>query len=200
MYPGYGKWNNEGCFQMNVRELDDFIPSPARDGKKIPLLIQFPVNSHFQIGVYQGTLSQFDMLIKYKQLKDGMWTRARTPKHIHWAVDILIKQHENPEATNRFLSFLLDYWNTIVPLQSEAERKAVLDTETLMKQVNSEALQYPELAEKGEYSIKFLILLAKLLMIQEKTNRHDAYMFRRVLEKLQAHSDIFSVISTATHS
>ena len=63
-------------------------------GKSLPLLIQFPVNDHFVIGIYQGTISKFDMIIKYRQLINEKWTRARTPKHIHWAVDILIKQNE----------------------------------------------------------------------------------------------------------
>lgn len=181
---------------METREMADSI---NLNGTSLPLLTQFPVNDHFQIGIYQGTLSQFDMLIRYKQLIDGEWTRARTPKHIHWAVDILIKQHENPGATNRFLDFLLDHWKTVTPLLSAEERNAVLNTDTLLAQVNGEALQYPELAEKGEYSIKFLILLAKLLMIQEKTNYHEAYMFKNLLEQLKSHSDIFSVVSIATH-
>lgn len=181
---------------MNTREMAKCI---SLNGTRLPLLTQFPVNDHFQIGIYQGTLSQFDMLIRYKQLINGEWTRARTPKHIHWAVDILIKQHENPDATDRFLTFLLNHWNSVTPLLSEDERNSVLDTETLLNQVNEEAKQYPELAEKGEYSIKFLILLAKLLMVQEKTNYHEAYMFKNLLEQLKSHSDIFSVVSTATH-
>lgn len=181
---------------MNKTEMPDSI---SLNGKRLPLLTQFPVNDHFQIGVYQGTISKFDMIVRYKQLIDNKWTRARTPKHIHWAVDILIKQHEDPEATNRFLDFLLTHWNTVSPLLSEAERNKALDTETLLEQVNKEALNYPELAEKGEYSIKFLILLAKLLMLQEKTNYPDAYMFKSLLEQLKAHKDIYQIVSTATH-
>ena len=72
---------------MNKREMPETI---SLNEKVLSLLTQFPVNDHFQIGIYQGTLSQFDMLIRYKQLINCEWTRARTPKHIHWAVDILI--------------------------------------------------------------------------------------------------------------
>ena len=68
-----------------------------------------------------------------------------------------------------------------------------------MKQVCLETADYSELAEHGEYSIKFLILLAKLLMIQEKTNCSKAYMFKDVLEGIKNQSDIFSIISKATH-
>lgn len=186
---------------MSQPVLPQKIKLKQKDGTPVEkeLLVQFPVNSHFQIGVYQGTLSALDMIVRYKQLINGRWTNPRTPKHIHWAVDILIKQNECPDATQRFLAFLLEYWNRVTPLSSEKERKSVLDTEILLNQVNIEASGYPELAEKGEYSVKFLILLAKLLMVQEKTNNHDAYMFKNVLEKLKSHSDIFSLISTATH-
>ena len=44
----------------------------------------------------------------------------------------------------------------------------------------------------------FLILLAKLFMLQEKTNRPDAYMFKRVLDGLKRGEDLFKVLSTAT--
>jgi len=59
---------------------------------------------------------------------------------------------------------------------------------------------YKELSEKGEYSIKFLILLAKLLMMQEKTNLETAYMFKKLLKTLHDGGDIFSAVSTATHT
>jgi hypothetical protein len=42
------------------------------------------------------------------------------------------------------------------------------------------------------------LLIAKLLMIQEKTNREDAYMFKKLLERLKEGKDIFSIVSTAT--
>ncbi|MEE0264187.1 MAG: class I tRNA ligase family protein, partial [Acutalibacteraceae bacterium] len=45
-------------------------------------IIEF-VFTDYVIYVFQGNLSQFDIVIKYK--KDGK--RIRTPKHIHWVVD-----------------------------------------------------------------------------------------------------------------
>ena len=70
-----------------------------------PLII-IPVNKSYVLGVYQGSLSQYDLLLKYRQMQpDGTWTRIRTPKHIHWAVDILIKMHENEEETKRLVNY-----------------------------------------------------------------------------------------------
>ena len=171
------------------------IPNVVR-GKT--LIKQFPVNDHFQIGIFQGNISEFDILIKYKQLINGKWTQPRTPKHIHWAIDILLKQHEAPEETNRFLDFLISKWNSIKPMKSIEDREKELDVTVLMDEVEKEASKYGELANKGEYSIKFLILLTKLLMLQEKTNREDAYMFKQVLDSLKQHSEIFSIVSAST--
>ena len=170
------------------------------NGGKSPLA-EFPVNGTFYVAIYQGTLSPYDVLIKYRQLEDGKWSRIRTPKHIHWAVDILIKQHLENNATERLIDSLISLWdNQIQPIKSEEERARILDPQTLLAEVNAEASKYNALAGKGEYSVKFLLLLARLLMIQEKTNYESAFMFRNLLKQLREHKDIFKIVSTATHS
>ena len=163
------------------------------------LLAEIPVNGTYMIGVYQGELSDYDILIKYRQYENGKWSRIRTPKHIHWAVDIMIKHYSDAEATDSLLDFLISLWEQATPITSEEERGRLLDTATLIEEVNNEASRYASLAQHGEYSVKFLILLAKLLMIQEKTNRNDAYMFKTLLEQLREHNDIFRIVSTATY-
>lgn len=169
-------------------------------GGKTPLA-EFPVNGTFYVAIYQGSLSPFDVLIKYRQFEDNKWSRIRTPKHIHWAVDILIKQHMENNATERLIESLIDLWdNTIQPIRSEEERAHILDPTSLLAEVNAEASNYTTLAGKGEYSVKFLLLLARLLMVQEKTNYEGAFMFRNLLEQLREHKDIFKIVSTATHS
>lgn len=176
------------------------IPSMPQSIKGKALLSSFPVNGTFYIGIYQGNISEYDIIIKYRQKENGRWSRPRTPKHVHWAVDILIKQYQDEDTTNQLLDFLIDLWdNQIAPWKSSEERMAFINPERLLNEVNEEAQTYSSLARKGEYSIKFLILLAKLLMAQEKTNRNDAYMFRRLLEQLKRHENIFKIISTATY-
>lgn len=173
------------------------IPSMTAKGKT--LLGAFPVNGSFYIGVYQGSISPYDVIIRYRQKENNRWGRLRTPKHIHWAIDILIKQYQEDSETSRLLDYLINLWdNHISPWTSQQERDDFLNEQNLMNEVNAEALNYPALANKGEYSVKFLILLAKLLMVQEKTNRHDAYMFRKLLVQLKNHDNIFRIVSTAT--
>jgi hypothetical protein len=85
-------------------------------------------------------------------------------------------------------------------LKSALERSTLLDIELLKNEANLEAAKYPGLANKGEYSIKFLYLIAKLLMIQEKTNCSTAYMFRNLLKALEEHKDIYKIVAVATHN
>lgn len=173
--------------------------APSMRIKHNVLLAEFPVNGTYLIGIYQGSLSKYDILIKYRKLEDGKWSRIRTPKHIHWAVDILIKHYCDKETTDSLLDFLIDLWDKTNPIRTDKERESLLDTQALLNYVNNEALNYNALAKHGEYSVRFLILLAKLLMIQEKTNRNNAYMFKRLLEQLKEHNDIFKIVSTATY-
>lgn len=167
-------------------------------------LVTIEINNTYILGVYQGSLSDYDLLLRYRQKdrssKTG-WSRIRTPKHIHWAVDVLIKMQFNEEQTKEFLNFLIEQWdNHIKPLKSDSERSTLLDVELLKNEANLEASKYPGLANKGEYSIKFLYLIAKLLMIQEKTNLSTAYMFRNLLKALEEHKDIYKIVAVATHN
>ncbi len=172
-------------------------------GKDLTLLASFPVNGKYILGVYQGFISEFDLLIRYRQKDKSTrsgWSRIRTPKHMHWAVDVLIKMNSDEGKTKDFLNFLLDNWNNNVsPLKTKEDRDKLLDVEALSNQINLEAANYETLADKGEYSIKFLILIAHLLMIQEKTNLESAYMFKNLLEALREGQDIFKIVSIATH-
>src|SRR5690554_5346781 len=124
-----------------------------RNGQEYQPLKIFQINCHYLLAVYQGSLSEYDLLLKYRQKENNQWSRIRTPKHIHWAVDILIKMSLEEDKTKQFLDFLINYWNQVSPLRSEEERDNLL-SDDLLEQVNNEAIQYSELAEKGEYSIK----------------------------------------------
>ena len=109
--------------------------------------------------------------------------------------------NHNSRETKKFLKFLIDQWyNHINPIKSETERNKLLDVELLKREANVEAAKYPSLANKGEYSIKFLYLIAKLLMIQEKTNSSTAYMFGNLLKALEEHKDIYKIVAVATHN
>jgi hypothetical protein len=172
-----------------------------KKGKTIEPLKVFEPDDQTIVGVYQGSISKYDILIKYRQKdKNGTWSRIRTPKHIHWAVDLLIKMHTDRAKITSFLDFLIKIWNQTSPIKSEKERNKILDIKNLLETHKDKLKKYKDISNFGEYRIEFLILLAKLLMIQEKTNMADAYMFKKLLETLKKGEDIFSIVSIATHT
>lgn len=171
---------------MDIRKGTQFIENGTKKA-----IIEFAFADYI-IYVFQGNLSQFDIVIKYK--KDGK--RIRTPKHIHWVVDILMKMQGNEELTKKYLLAIQNCWNTCVPLSNN-------DFETLKNLIENgekdiEIEQYFDLNSFGEYDVEFLYVLMELLAVQEKTNRADAYMFGKIIEELlEADRDIFKIISTA---
>lgn len=154
-------------------------------------IIEF-VFTEYIIYVFQGRLSDFDIVIKYR--KDG--TRIRTPKHIHWVVDVLMKMQGNEALTKRYLLAIQNCWNSCRPLTNN-------DYETLKSLIQAGESdisidQFMPLNQYGEYDVEFLYVLMELLAVQEKTNRADAYMFGNIIEELlETDRDIFKIISTA---
>jgi hypothetical protein len=174
---------------------------PSMYSKGLEPLLTLPVNGKYLLSVYQGKLSKFDLLLKYREKDEtGKWSYIRTPKHIHWAVDILIKLSLDESNTKNFLDFLINHWdNNVKSLKSVQEREDFLSAVNLLKNIENESKQYEQLAGKGRYSIRFLILMAKILMVQEKTNYEEAYMFKNLLDALKKGNDIFKIVSIATH-
>ena len=153
----------------------------------------------FQIAIYPGDISEFDMIIKYRQKIRGAWSRVRTPKHIHWTVDMLSKMFADKLQTQSFIDFLLRIWEETAPITGDSQRKE-LKLAKLCAEYQPQCEIWRKLNEHGEYSVQFLVLLAKLLMIQEKTNLREAFFFYNLLKKLRVGEDIFGIISAATHT
>ncbi|MGI6766453.1 MAG: hypothetical protein ACOX4R_04460 [Lentihominibacter sp.] len=154
-------------------------------------IIEFEFENYV-LFVFQGSLSEFDIVIKYK--KDG--SQIRTPKHIHWVVDVLMKMQGNEELTKEFLSMIHICWEQCEPLQNNdysTLKNLIINSNSIIR-----AEEYEELNVYGEYDIEFLCVLMELLAAQEKTNRADAYMFGKIIEQLlEVERDIFKIVSTA---
>ncbi len=173
---------------MDIRNGTKII---KKNGQDIQAILEIDL-SEYIIYVFEGSLSEFDILVKYK--KDS--SRIRTPKHIHWVVDILMKMQGNKELTMLFLNSLKNYWDNCVPLPN---RNYDTIRELLEHGIEFEQLdEYINLNEYGEYSVLFLSILTQLLSLQEKTNRADAYMFGVIIDELLDDDiDLFSIVSRA---
>ena len=162
------------------------------NGKELTSIIDIFFDNKYTIYVFQGGISKNDIIIKYSE--EGK--RLRTPKHIHWAVDLLLKLQAEKELTRSFIKEIKQEWENCIPLKSN-------DDTTLITLVDdyvdiTDPSKYKKLDNYGEYNIEFLIVLMILLMTQEKTNREDAYMFGHVLDALlEDELDIFAIMSAS---
>ena len=129
-------------------------------------------------------------MIKYQRPGD----RVRTPKHIHWAIDLLIKKEHAPELTNAFAKYLSGLWEKIKPFQTKAEQQKC----ELKFTSPAKLKKFEPLNKYGEYSVEFIGHIVELFMLEEKTGNREAFMFKNLLDAIYAGKDIFSVVSTAT--
>lgn len=195
-----------------VKKSNDFsviVKNQRISGFNIPrkhkLLQLYKLDDRFAVGVFQGNISEYDMIVKFRQFDNNKskWSLFRQPKHIHWTVDILIKQEYSKDIISKFLQNLLADWddtNIIPHLNNSREREDFLRPEKLLRYVFIEAEQYNNDILRGEYPFSFLILISRVLMAQERTNNRNAYMFKQLLETLEEHKDLYTIISKATYT
>jgi len=181
---------------MALNDLQTFMAF-KRQGKTINPISVIKINDDFILAIYRGRKSPSDILIRFRQkLKNDKWSSIRTPKHIHWTVDILMKMAQDQFLTKQFLEELLKIWEEITPM-SEIDREN-LELNELLSYDKETLERFKDLSKYGEYNVKFLLLLARLLMLQGKTNYPDGQLFQTLLRKLKEGEDIFSILQTAT--
>lgn len=166
-----------------------------KKGIKVKPISVMMVNDDFILAIYRGKKGKNDIIIRYRQkLKGGRWSQIRTPKHIHWTVDMLMKISHQKDLAEKFIGELVEIWKKVKPLTKVEE----LNLDELLRYDSWTIYKFKELSKYGEYNIKFLLLLAKLLMIQEKTNYPQGKLFQTLLEKLKKGEDVFSILQTAS--
>lgn len=170
---------------------------PLRDGKRTKgkSFKEFSTPNGTIIGVFQGNRGanpDLDIVVRYKT----PGKRVRTPKHIHWAIDLLIKKEHRRELTLEFVKFLREMWDKVEPFTDKAgQQRCELKVST---EKNLE--RFHPLNEYGEYDIEFISILLELIMIQEKTGYAKAFMFKELLESIYKEADIFSIVSSSGHN
>jgi len=166
-----------------------------KDGTEHTAFKEFKLSNGTVIGIFQGSLGQnpdLDILIKYQELNK----KVRTPKHIHWAIDLLIKKEHNKELTLDFVKYLREMWDKVEPFKTKEEQQ-----KCELKLTTTEKLKkFEELNQYGEYPVEFIGHVIELMMIEEKTGLSTAFMFKGVLDAIIQEKDIFSIVSKATQT
>lgn len=169
------------------RELNKFMynsnPNVRGERKAIDSRI---INDKYIIAIYKGNFSEFDFRVGYRE-KDGYkWKGVRQGKHIHWAIEILLKKQKNKRIVTRFLRHLLKLWQCAEGVTSCNKRNNVLKFIPLE---NFESFRkYTDLY--------FLMIFVYLLMVQEKTNYNKTNRIPKILKDMLSDKDSYSVINT----
>jgi len=147
------------------------------------------------IGVFEGSRGanpDQDILIKYQEKNK----RIRTPKHIHWVIDLLIKKEHNRALTIEFMKHLRYMYDSVQAFQSKEDRRKC----DLKGSTREKLKPYEELNKYGEYKVDFISHLIELMAKMEKNTPPDkpAHVFKELIDAMIDEKEIFVIVSKAT--
>lgn len=147
------------------------------------------------IGIFAGSrghIADHDIIIKYQE--DGK--RVRTPKHIHWVIDMLIKKEHNKKLTLKFMKYLREMYDRVKGFESKEDR----DNCTLTETTHEKLKEFEELNDYGEYSVEFIGHLIELMIKMEKNMPPEkpARVFKELMDSMIKEDEIFVIVSKAT--
>ena len=166
-----------------------------RDGKEYISIKEIKLNDGTIIGVFEGNRGanpDHDILIKYQE----SGKRLRTPKHIHWVIDLLIKKEHNKKLTLEFMKYLRDMYNKVESFKNKEDRKKCILKETTKEKLK----KFEELNKYGEYKVDFIGHLIELMIKMEKNTPPEkpARVFRELMDAMIQEKEIFVIVSKAT--
>ena len=147
------------------------------------------------IGVFEGNRGynpDHDILIKYQEHRK----RIRTPKHIHWVIDLLIKKEHNRNLTLKFMKYLRSMYDKVNAFKDKEDRKKCELKETTKDKLK----EFEDLNLYGEYTVEFIGHLIELMIKMEKNTPPEkpARVFKELIDALLSEKEIFVIVSKAT--
>jgi len=166
-----------------------------RNKPRIESIKEIKLNDGTIIGIFEGNRGanpDHDILIKYHE----KGKRIRTPKHIHWIIDLLIKKEHNKDLTLKFIKYLRNMYDRVEAFKDKEDRK-----KCEIKETTDEKLKpFEELNNYGEYKIEFIGHLIELMIKMEKNTLPEkpAKVFRELIDAMIDEKEIFVIVSKAT--
>lgn len=158
---------------------------------------EYDIPNDYKIGLFQGNRGHnpaLDYIVKFKQGR----SRLRTPSHIHWATDLLIKYSHDMTLTSQYTTFLLRVYDAVQPFTTLEQRNAYDLVYTRQEHI----APFIPLNSYGFFSIQFLTATIELFSICEKQTP-GAFMFRQAIAKFvrfqEGNTDFYGLISHANH-
>ncbi|MFC1785629.1 hypothetical protein ACFL0J_08415 [Candidatus Neomarinimicrobiota bacterium] len=165
--------------------------------KKLHSFNHYVLKDGMLIGMFQGNRGSrpdLDFIIKF--LEPGIKNRLRTPKHIHWVVDLIIKKQSHINEVRAFVHKYLTWYDDMQPFQSIQERNNYIP---FTPQIIESSLI--KLNVVGTYSSEYLAHIIELFIRCEKT-LEGAFMFKGLLQLMidycDGKKDYFQVLNHAS--
>lgn len=156
---------------------------------------EITLNDGTIIGIFEGDRGfnkDHDIIIKYQE----KGKHVRTPKHIHWVIDLLIKKQHKPKLTLKFMKYLRAMYDKVEGFKSNEER-----ANFVLKETSKERLKpFKKLDKYGEYKVEFIGHLIELMIKMEKNTSPEkpARVFRELMDAMIQEKEIFTIVSKAT--
>ncbi len=168
-----------------------------REGKEHIALKEIMLSDDTIIGVFEGSRGanpEHDILIRYQE----KGKRLRTPKHIHWVIDLLIKKEHDRKLTLEFMQYLRNMYDKINAFKSKEDRALCVLKETTPEKLKS----FEKLNQYGEYKVEFIGHLIELMIKMEKNTPPEkpARVFKELMDAMIAEKEIFVIVSKATQN
>ena len=123
----------------------------------------FTLRDGYKVGMFQGNRGDrpdLDFIIKF--LPPGPTGRTRTPKHIHWVVDLLLKMEHYRNEVFEVITYYRRFYEFAQPFKTIEERNNYKPE--IYIQISD---KYPQLEHKGTYSLEYVCILIELFTICE---------------------------------
>ena len=118
------------------------------------------------LGMFEGNRGEkpsWDFTLKF--LEPGAKRQLRTPQHLHWVVDLLLKMKTYKKEVCQIISFYHNYYYNVKPYLSKSD-KTKYNPFTPIKMTK----KYSKINHKGIYTIEYISYLIELFAIREKTS------------------------------
>lgn len=151
------------------------------------------IGNKYIIAIYQGSRGErpeLDFRIAYREYTNNdKRTQIRQFRHMHLAVDLLIKKQNDKKLITKFIQHMLSLYDKIPPLKTKEEQTALLNN-----------IHFDEFNKFANIpTIEFSYYIIYLLIVAEKTSCATAHVFKKLLEKLTT-DDFYGIVSTATNN
>lgn len=162
--------------------------------------IKFDYASIYVLEGSKGKKPELDLFIKYSDCKNKKSElKFVAPKHVHWAMDFVIKKEHNSGKLYKFVKILIKKYlqfekNNPLTERNFKQIKSLIDNNIFEKRD-----KFISLDRYGRYKTEFIYYLLILIAVNELNSADNPYMFIKTLKTIvDKEKDFTEVIDIAT--